>query len=587
MLAGDAVKSIFWVPRNNPGLATVSLEPVQGMPFHEAIAARTLKRPAQPWDVVVGAPLSGAIEEGDVCLLSFSVRGREAQGHPASAQANVYLELRTRPHKKLLAYPVRAGDAWRTFLVPFRAEERLPDGSVQLIFHLGWQPQTFEVCGMSMLNYGKSKIVGDLPHTPVTYEGREANAAWRTKAFEKIEEHRKALLTVEVVDRDNRPVPGAQIHVRMLRHAFGFGSAVGAHFLGVNLDDAKTLEDSFSSYGTSRDIQRYRDTVEKSFNRAVFENALKFTPWIESQSVRPSTYRQEWTDRALQWLHQRDITSRGHWIACGDLEDYPRELVYGSKSYFRSRLFASIREKVPAIGSRVGEWDAVNHLVDGTENLASHLGSPDVYVDIMKLSRKLAPEIPLWVNEGLVLAEGTRRDPYEKLIRFLIEQGAPPDGIGFMGHFDLLSLTPPEELLQVMDRFARIIPSIQITELDVDVGGEEQLQADYTRDVMIAAFSHPACKGVIIWGFWEKKHWKPAAALYRSDWSIKPAGRVWNDLVFHEWWTDVAGRADDQGRHVVSGFLGKYEVTGALGERKGSTSIELPRAGAVAKIVLE
>lgn len=587
MLTGDPAPDLFWTPRNDPSLAKTALVPAQGMPFRKAVYVQVVKRPPQPWDVTVGAPLSGDIEKGDVCLLSLSVRGAATEERHGAAQASLFLEQRSRPHRKMLAYPVRAGSDWQTIFVPFRAEERLADGTIQMIFHLGWQPQTFEVGGISMLNYGKGMTLEDLPRTPVTYEGRGADAPWRKKALEKIEKLRKAQLTVEVVDQHNKPVAGAEVHVRMLRHAFGFGSAVGANLLGVNLDDTETVQQSFGSYGTARDIQHYRDLVAKLFNKAVFENALKFMPWIESQAIRPATFRQEWTDRALQWLHQHDIGVRGHWIACGDLDDYPKDLVLGARAYFRSRLFASIRDKVPAIGARVEEWDAINHPVDGTDNLANHLGSPEVYVDIMKLSRKLAPGIPLWVNEGVVLAEGTRRDAYEELVRYLVAQGVSPDGIGFMGHFDRLSLTPPEEILHVMDRFARIIPSLQITELDVDVGGEEQLQADYLRDVMIAAFSHPACKGVVLWGFWEKKHWKPAAALYRADWSMKPAGKAWNDLVFHDWWTDETARTDAQGRLVVSGFLGQYEVTCSAGEKKGRERMDLPHAGAVAHIMLK
>lgn len=587
LLPGDWTGRAFWVPRSDPGRAETTIANVQGMPFRKAVSTRTFKRPLRPWDVLIGARLSGDIEKGDVCLLTFSARGRAIEKQNGLAHADVYIELSSRSHTKLLSYPVDAGSEWRTYYVPFEAKERLPDGSAQVVFHLGFSPQTMDVGGMSMLNFGKTRAFVDLPHTPISYDGRNPDAAWRKAALERIDRIRKAPLTVEVVDAEGKPLEGARVHIRMLRHAFGFGSAVGANLLGVNLEDTETVKDYFLDYGGSRDIRIYRETVEKLFNKAVFENDLKFVPWTDSQSNRHSNYRKEWTDRAFAWLRERSMTVRGHWIACGALEDYPRELVYGSRSLFRSRLFASIRDKVPEIGKRVAEWDAVNHLVDGEENLAAHFGSPDIYVEIMKLSRDMAPGIELWVNEGHVLAEGSRRDTYEKLIRYLIDRAAAPDGIGFMGHFDLLSLTPPEEALRVMDRFANIIPNIQITEMDVDAGGDEQLQADYFRDMLIAAFSHAACKGIMIWGFWERRHWKPAAALFRADWSIKPAGQVWKDLVLHQWWTDVEAQADGQGRCTLSGFLGDYELSGTWRDKKGSTRLSLPKGGATAKIVME
>ena len=35
------------------------------------------------------------------------------------------------------------------------------------------------------------------------------------------------------------------------------------------------------------------------------------------------------------------------------------------------------------------------------------------------------------------------------------------------------------------------------------------MQADYTRDFLILAFSHPSVVGVQLWGFWENAHWIP------------------------------------------------------------------------------
>lgn len=77
---------------------------------------------------------------------------------------------------------------------------------------------------------------------------------------------------------------------------------------------------------------------------------------------------------------------------------------------------------------------------------------------------------------------------------------------------------------------------------------DERLQADYLRDVMTMAFSHPAMQAIVMWGFWEGRHWKPDAALYRKDWSTKPAGKVWEELVlaaegWRETWASFSLRA--------------------------------------------
>lgn len=117
-----------------------------------------------------------------------------------------------------------------------------------------------------------------------------------------------------------------------------------------------------------------------------------------------------------------------------------------------------------------------------------------------------------------------------------------------------------DTLYGVFNRFAALIPNLQLTELDVDVGDDEVLQADYLRDVMTLAFSHPAFQAIVMWGFWEGKHWKPNAALYRKDWSIKPAGQVWQELVFDTWWTEDAGQTDADGYFATRGFLGDYEI---------------------------
>lgn len=67
---------------------------------------------------------------------------------------------------------------------------------------------------------GGSEVVGRI------YTGYDPNAPWRTPAEDRIEPIRKGDLRVEVRDLAGNAVPDAAVHVRMLRHAFIFGSEV-------------------------------------------------------------------------------------------------------------------------------------------------------------------------------------------------------------------------------------------------------------------------------------------------------------------------------------------------------------------------
>jgi endo-1,4-beta-xylanase len=57
-----------------------------------------------------------------------------------------------------------------------------------------------------------------------------------------------------------------------------------------------------------------------------------------------------------------------------------------------------------------------------------------------------------------------------------------------------------------------------------------------------------------MWGFWEGRHWKPRAALWRRDWSVKPNCQAWLDLVHDCWWTKADGRTDAAGSYQTRGF---------------------------------
>jgi GH35 family endo-1,4-beta-xylanase len=195
----------------------------------------------------------------------------------------------------------------------------------------------------------------------------------------------------------------------------------------------------------------------------------------------------------------------------------------------------------------------------------------------------------LFINDYAILSGGggttPHRDHYDKTIAMLVEKGAPLDGVGLQGHFGT-SLTGPEDMLKILDRYARFKKTLWITEYDLVIDDME-LAARFTRDFYTTLFSHPAVGGIVMWGFWDGSHWKNNAPLYFKDWSEKPAGRAYRELVLGAWRTQASGKADGAGAFTTRGFFGDYDVSVASGARKKSVRATLGPAGSSVSVVLD
>jgi endo-1,4-beta-xylanase len=129
-------------------------------------------------------------------------------------------------------------------------------------------------------------------------------------------------------------------------------------------------------------------------------------------------------------------------------------------------------------------------------------------------------------------------------------------------------------VLAALEVYSEFKLPIRITEFDIDTD-DEQLQADYTRDFLILAYSHPSVVGVQHWGFWAKAHWRPRGALFRSDWSEKPAAKAYQDLVLKQWRTKLQGKAGASGKVSGRGFHGDYVVTVEQDGRRAEVTFTL------------
>jgi len=550
-------------------MSVVPIKPHAAQPFARAIRVRTRSRPRRDYHLQLRMRGAAPVGKGDVCFLRFYLRTVETAHESGEGRARVYFQKVGPDHHKLVDYPATASKDWKRFDVPFVASRSYPAGGAELCAALGYRPQTVELAGIELLNFGRKLRKGDLPRTPQTYKGSAADAPWRAEAARRIDRHRKALLTVRVVDGRGQAVAGATVAARMKRHAFGFGSAV--------------VLQKIAQPGESND--RYREHIFELFSRVVNENDLKWPCWAGQWG---RAYSRERSIAALKLLREKNIYIRGHCLVWPAWRRLPRAVRRLEKdpAAVRRAVREHIVEETTATKGLVDEWDVMN------EPFSNHdlmdLCGRDVMVDWWKAARESLPETRLYINDYAILAAGGSTDTahqkhYEQTIRYLLDQGAPLGGIGLQSHFR--SPTPPETVWKILDRFAKFKLPLQITEFDFP-GEDEQLQAQYTRDFMTAVFAHPAVDGFVMWGFWEGRHWRPNCAMYRRDWSIKPNGRVYKDLVLKQWWTRADGKTGADGTFAVRGFLGDYDVTVAKGQQDSTRPTKLARGGSVLTVRL-
>jgi uncharacterized protein (TIGR03437 family) len=525
----------------------LSIVNVEGQPFSRAMHVSTLRASANPWDLRIRCFNTAPVKQNDTILATFWLRAISGEG--GNAFTTFVIEKGKDPYTKSVSWTAQAGPEWKKFTVPFKMLETYnAQGSegYNVSFWVTFDPQEIEIGGFSLLNYGQNFPFNQLELVNWPYEGHAPGSPWRAEAAARIEKIRKSDIVVVVRDDNGQPVPNAAVHIKMKKHAFGFGTAISA----AGITD------------TTANGQKYRDTLLQNYNKIVVENDLKWPFWEDTRS-----WPRDKTMAMFDWLDQSGITmKRGHNLIWPGKSNLPSDVATMlsqtpvNTQALRNRINSHIAEEAGAIRGRVTEWDVLNEPVTNKDVQAA-LGNAEMAVWFQK-AREAEPNAKLYVNDYDIVAAGgvdiPHQNAYFNIIREMIANGAPLDGIGVQGHFDS-NLTPPARVWSILDRFASFGKDLQVTEFDINID-DEQLQADYLRDFLTTTFAHSAVKGFVMWGFWEGRHWLPKGALWRRDWTIKPSGLAWQDLVYKQWWTDAQGATGADGIYRIRGFLGDYDV---------------------------
>lgn len=537
-----------------PEFGTIEKVEITDAPTKPIFRATSPAKLEKSYELALNKSFTGAIAKDQVCL--FVVKARTVESEMADGKGKITCAVQnTKDYKSTVLWKTQLiGKDWETTYFVFQAGNDLPEGVGNAKIAIGEQKQVIEVADIQVYRFPVGFDVFKAPQMKKTYAGRELDAPWREEAEAHIAKLRQGQLNVVVHDAAGKPIEGAKVTVRMKRHLFGFGSAVDVNMLS-GLGFKISEEDQI----------KYRNTVDELFSRVVPESGLRVgniegatdpaKPWEAASRLRTQAAVQ-WT---LQWAKDKKMTSRGHYLSWGYLEPWAAEEVKkGGPAGLMARYDQHWAFALPFAAPYVDEWDALNHPVPFVEADALYnVVGPDVYPDIYAKIRKQTDKL-LFVNEDTFNPDRTAG--FDKHMKHLIESGQTPDGCGFQSHFSDYAIPSIDDEWKIYQHFGSMVKHLTVTEYDFQTL-DDQLHADHMRDMLTLCYSHPQMTGFVIWGFWEKRHWKPTAAMFKADWTERPAVKVWRDLVKGKWWTNADLTSAADGKAITQGYFGWYDIT--------------------------
>ncbi|MEM8735996.1 MAG: endo-1,4-beta-xylanase, partial [Planctomycetota bacterium] len=520
---------------------------VAGQPFTFAYEVETQNVPAQVWHLQAVERNEGVVASGNVMRFEFSVRATQGD-NPRTG----FVVQRTDNFATLFSRTIDLTSDWQNFQFDLPANANFGVNDLQAVFNLGYGLQTVELGGFHWTNQSNSVDLEDLPRQfpAASYLGRSGDDLWRSEANDRIEANRKSTVQIEVRDQDNQPLDGATVHLRQRNHDFLFGSAINAY--GGKLDP-----------NGNEQALKYQSEIKRLFNSVVLENSLKW-PGFEQD-------RQRGLDGAT-FATENDLYLRGHNIIWPSRTFMPSSVwsEYDSRAasdgtaaanaWLKTTIENRFDDVLATFDGIVPEWDVVNEPWSNRDVM--DLLGDNIVVEWFQRVRDFDPNIKLTLNDFGIFSNngnnGGHRENFDYWLGLLNDANLL-DVIGEQSHYSDASLTDITVLESLINEYhTEFNAPIAITEFDVNTR-DEQLQADYLRDYMTMTFSLPAVTEFLHWGFWQDAHWLPDAALYRSDFSIKPNGQAYEDLVFGSWWTDA--QATTSGGVVIQpAFLGDYDI---------------------------
>ncbi|XP_046372916.2 endo-1,4-beta-xylanase 1-like isoform X1 [Haliotis rufescens] len=380
---------------------------------------------------------------------------------------------------------------------------------------------------------GVSFIVDDMSITPIV-----ANQYWRAESDSVIERLRKSDIKFEFTLENGISSNQVEIDIIQTKKSFPFGTAVSA-------DDYV--------HGDSR----YQDFINKHFNWAVSEASLK---WDIMEPAKGQINYKRAFDMIYKLL-QNGKKIRAHNVVWSEPKYVPQWVRPLTGSTLKNTVQQRIQDIVGRTKNLVEHWDVDNENLHGFW-FQDTLHDRDYNLDIFRIAHQAGPNVKLFLNDYDVVALGSLTTAYrDQAVRFK-NANVGLHGVGVQCHFTANTAPDPTLIKKHLDIISEAGLPIWVTEFDV-MASDEHTRADWYETALRAFYGHPAVEGIMLWGFWSKRHWRgePAALVSGDSFTLNAAGQRFLHLTEDEWMTKETHRLDQSGTSFTTrGFHGDYEA---------------------------
>lgn len=520
-----------YIKSNNDG-ATATFSEVDG---EEILNLKTIVQPKFIYKHTTTLPINAErIKENTALLLSFDAITQESSEETGEAKLMVQVR-QTDSFKENLDRTLNIGSVWKRYYIPFLTTQNISKNDLGIVLQYGFQPQEILLKNIKFEVFDETVTIDQLPKTKVTYIGMEPDAQWRKDANARIEQFRKSDFEINIL-KDGKPVPNANLKIELKRHSFPFGATMHASEILNN----------------ENQYQKFKN----AFGLTVLGNDLKIKRWSRKEN-------RAITLAAIDKLRRDNISVKGHVLIWPGFQYNPGIVKKNAKNpeKLEKIIKSHIYSVLDATEGKITHWDVTNETYTNRD-FQNLFGNEELLYDGFRILRNRQPNVYRFTNEYGIISKGGIDSKkqlwyYDYIKRVDENTHNAVQGIGIQSHMGT-DLTPPERVLEILAFYATLGKQISISEFTMDEQ-DPVVREQYTRDFMIAAFSHPNVAEFMFWGFQEDGRGK--VDIYEADGTIGEMGKAYFSLVNGAWKTNISEATNSKGQLINRGFNGLYEFS--------------------------